>query len=113
MSRHAPEPMIAAWPALLTTDLACAYTQLSEQSFRWLAHQRGVRPTDVAGLAVTRWRRSDLDRMIDSLPARGDEIASQEADSGASATTAPTVADPAAHALARAAARARKTGRGG
>jgi|ERR1700740_1787899 len=112
MTRHAPEPMIAAWPALLTTDLACVYTSLSESSFRWLAHQRGVKPADCAGLSVTRWRRSDIDRMIDSLPERGAEIGAQEPAQGPSATTLAPTPDAAADALARAARRASKTGRG-
>jgi hypothetical protein len=102
----------AAWPALLTTDLACAYTQLSEQSFRWLATQRGLKPADCAGLAVTRWRRADIDRMIDSLPERGAEIAPQEPGDGRSATLPSPANDPAAAALARAAQRVRKSGGG-
>lgn len=101
-----------AWPALLTTDLACAYTQLSEQSFRWLANQRGLKPADCAGLAVTRWRRADIDRMIDSLPERGGEMEPQEPGEGRSATLPPPASDPAADALARAAERVRKSGRG-
>lgn len=110
MGRPSPEPMIAAWPALLTTDLACAYTQLSEQSFRWLATQRGLKPADCAGLAVTRWRRSDIDRMIDSLPERGAEITPQEPAQDPSATTLAPAPDPFAAALAKAAQRGRRSG---
>lgn len=105
MSRPAPvEPQIAAWPALLTTELACAYTCLGEMSFRLLARKGDVQPVECGGLAVTRWRRADLDRLIDSLPARGAEMRPQEASGGASAAA---VADPAAEALRRAARRAR------
>jgi hypothetical protein len=105
MSRAAPvEPQIAAWPALLTTELACAYTCLSEMSFRLLARKGSVEPVECGGLAVTRWRRTDLDRLIDSLPARGAEIQPQEASDGAPARV---VADPAEEALRRAARRAR------
>lgn len=105
MSRLTPEPSIAAWPALLTTDLACLYTQLSEQSFRWLAHRSGVRPVDCAGLAVTRWRRGDLDRMIDSLAEKG-APAAEDAPQTPTATTPAAALDPATDALARAARRA-------
>lgn len=76
MTRQAPSEFnIAAWPALLTTELACAYTSLGEQSFRLLARKSGVEPVDCGGLAVTRWRRGDLDRLIDSLPTKGAPIA--------------------------------------
>jgi hypothetical protein len=112
MGKHAPEPMIPAWPALLTTELACAYSQLSDHSFRWLAHQHGLKPVECAGLAVTRWRRTDLDRLIDSLPAKGDQMRPGEAESGAGATQPSLSTDPAADALARAARRASRA-RGG
>lgn len=63
-----------AWPALLTTELACAYTTLSASSFRAFAKLNRLEPRECAGLAVTRWRRADLDALIDSLPARGAEM---------------------------------------
>lgn len=63
------------WPVLMGVDLACAYTQLGEDSFRFLARKRGVKPVDCEGLGVTRWRRADLDRLVDSLPHRGAEMA--------------------------------------
>lgn len=98
MSRQAPTDFtVTAWPALLTTELACAYTCLGEQSFRYLTRRHAVEPVECGGLAVTRWRRSDLDRLIDSLPARGAQIPAEPAN-------AP---DPAAAALARAKARAK------
>lgn len=100
MTRHAPgEHMISAWPALLPIDLACAYTQLSEASFRFAARKHGVFPVDI-GLSVTRWSRTDLDRLIDSLPRRGAEMPPEAAN----------VPDPAAAALERAKARARTKG---
>lgn len=75
MTRPASQlPPLPAWPALLTTDLACAYTSLGEVSFRHLARTHQVEPVECAGLAITRWRRGDLDRLIDSLPARGSEM---------------------------------------
>lgn len=112
MSRAALAAIPAAWPALLTTELACAYVQLSEASFRFLAHARGVKPADVAGLAVTRWRKADLDRMIDSLAEQGAEMAAQEPANGPGAVVTLPAHDPAAAALAKAAQRARKAGRG-
>lgn len=86
-----------AWPALLTTELACAYTTLSESSFRAFVKLNHVEPRECAGLAVTRWRRADLDALIDSLPARGAEMTPD----------APPAADPANIALERARRRAR------
>ncbi len=74
MTRPAGQLPLPAWPALLTTDLACAYTSLSEVSFRHLARAAKVDPVECAGLSLTRWRRADLDRLIDSLPARGSEM---------------------------------------
>lgn len=99
MTRAAPsEFTVTAWPALLTTELACAYTQLSERSFRLFAAKYGVSPTDCGGLAVTRWRRSDLDRLIDSLPAKGEQSPHDEPAGGR---------DPAELALEKAKRRAR------
>ena len=98
MSRAAPPPVVMpAWPALLTTELACAYTTLSEASFRAVAKLKGLEPRDVAGLAVTRWRRADLDALIDSLPARGAQMPAD----------APPAADPVDLALQRVKRRAR------
>lgn len=98
MSRAAPPPVVMpAWPALLTTELACAYTTLSEASFRAVAKLKGLEPRDVAGLAVTRWRRADLDALIDSLPARGAQMPAD----------APQAADPVDLALQRVKRRAR------
>ncbi len=91
-----------AWPALLTTDLACAYTSLSEASFRFVAAQKKVLPVDCAGISVTRWRRADLDALIDSLPPRGLKIPPTEA---GHANDSPR--DPAEDALRRAERRAR------
>lgn len=102
MSRGAPSsPSLPFWPALLTTELACLYVQLSEGRFRMMARRHGVEPRDCDGFSVTRWRRSDLDRLIDSLPARGAEM-----HLGAHANDLPA-ADPAGEALARAERRAK------
>lgn len=98
MSRGAPDAIpMPAWPAMLTTELACAYTSLSEASFRAFAKLNRLEPRDCAGLAVTRWRKADLDALIDSLPARG---AQMPADT-------PPAADPVDLALQRVKRRAR------
>jgi hypothetical protein len=70
-----PDAPLPHWPALMTTELACAYTSLARGSFMLLAGKHGVHPVECAGLAVVRWRRADLDGLIDKLPARGAEIA--------------------------------------
>lgn len=60
------------WPALMDVDLARAYCgELCEASFHALAARNNVAPVDM-GMRVTRWRKSDLDRLVDRLPARGD-----------------------------------------
>lgn len=102
MTKHAPADFnISAWPALLTTEMACAYTQLSEASFRFAARKHGVAPVDFDGLAVTRWARTDLDLMIDRLPRRGAEMPAEPANMPAPED------DPGAAALARVRARAK------
>lgn len=107
MTKHSPEMVIAAWPGLMTTETACAYTSWSEDSFLYLAAQCGVRPVECADLRGTRWRRSDLDRMIDSLPEKGAPKPDGAARDG-SAAAAAVANDPAAAALEKAAQRARK-----
>ncbi len=105
MTRATPEAApLPNWPALLRAELAALYCSVSETSFRFLARLYRVEPVDPGGLAVTVWRRADLDRMIDNLPARSAEIAP----SSPSATAAP---DPADTALERARRRA-LSGRG-
>lgn len=84
------------WPALLDVTMASAYCSMSEASFRFIARRRGVNPVDI-GLHMTRWRRKDLDGLIDNLPARGAN----------SAPVAGNDQDPAEAALERAKKRAR------
>jgi hypothetical protein len=99
VSRQAPiDFTVTAWPALLTTELACAYVCLSVASFRFLAAKLDVSPVECGGLAVTRWRKTDLDRLIDSLPARGAEMTVEPANS----------TDPAAAALQKVLRRAKR-----
>lgn len=59
------------WPALMTDEHAAAYLDMSEASFRIIAARHKVKPVET-GLRMTRWRRTDLDRLIDSLPLRGE-----------------------------------------
>lgn len=67
--------MIAAlpdWPAMMDLDLACAYTQLGHTQFKALSAKYKITPRDLGAIRGVRWRRSDLDRMIDMLPAQGE-----------------------------------------
>lgn len=78
MTRHAPPAVpMPGWPALMPIDLACAYCQMGADSFRLVTRRHGIEPVDT-GLAMTRWRRLDLDRLIDSLPARGAEMSADD-----------------------------------
>ena len=70
------------WPAMMATDMACAYVSLGESSFQALAAANGVRPVDLGKLRGVRWKRSELDRLIDSLPA-ADEPSRVRADPSA------------------------------
>lgn len=65
------------WPGLMDTATASAYLSMSEASLRLLAHRVGVTPVDCGGLSMTRWRRRDLDAMIDSLPQRDGTVVAQ------------------------------------
>lgn len=51
-------------------EMAAAYFTLSPASFRAVTARAGVQPVDL-GLARLRWRKVDLDRLIEGLPARG------------------------------------------
>jgi len=107
MTKAAPAAApLPHWPALLTTDLAAAYVSLSEGSFRALAAKMGLRSVDCGGMAVTRWRRADLDALIDRLAPKGVKI---DVDAQ-NANDAPSLDDPGAaarEALARVRRRAR------
>jgi len=58
----------------MTTEVACAYVSLGEQSFRLITRKRSVLPVDCEGLAMTRWRKADLDRLVEGLPVRGAHV---------------------------------------
>ena len=55
------------WPALMNADMAGAYFGVSASSFEVLAARRGVRPVQL-DVRCKRWRRRDLDALIESLP---------------------------------------------
>lgn len=65
--RSIEEQPLPNWPVLLTTEMASRYLSLDENSFNLVVHRGGVRPVDL-GLAMTRWRRTELDRLINALP---------------------------------------------
>lgn len=90
MTAPRPSLTVTAWPALMDEDLACAYLCVSRDTFRVMCGHAGVRPVDPFGLRMARWRKADLDAMVDSLPLRG-------ASSGepAAAPTAPSAAEAA------------------
>jgi hypothetical protein len=66
---HIPAADLPNWPSLMDVHAAAAYLAISEGSFRKLAARSGIQPVDL-GLSVMRWRRSDLDRLIEKLPHR-------------------------------------------
>lgn len=102
--QHGPLPN---WPGLMARELACAYLQLSERSFRLLARLHGLQPVDCAGLAVRLYRKADLDRLIDNLPALGAQIG-RDTSAANDTPPAPSAEDQAADALKRAQRRARR-----
>lgn len=74
MTRHVEPPIpLPNWPALLDEDLAAAYLHMSPESFRAVTAQNKVAPVDM-GLRLLRWRRRDLDALVDRLPARGAKL---------------------------------------
>ena len=58
------------WPAMMTTEMAAAYVSMSRTGFQALATVNGVRPVDLGRLRGLRWKKGDIDRLVDSLPAR-------------------------------------------
>ena len=58
------------WPAMMATDMAAAYVSMSESGFQALAAANGVRPVDLGGLRGVRWKKGDVDRLVDTLPPR-------------------------------------------
>jgi len=56
----------AAWPALLTPEMACAYLAVSAKTFASICT---VQPVEL-GVRVVRYRRHELDAWLAALPAR-------------------------------------------
>lgn len=72
MTRAAAHPLpMPNWPALLDEALAAAYLDVSEGTFRLICAKAGLKPVDAYGIRVTRFRKTDLDALVDRLPARG------------------------------------------
>jgi len=69
---HAPLEFLPNWPALMDTATACAYLSMSDVSLRHLAKRRGIAPVDFGGLHLLRWRKQDLDALVDGLAQRVD-----------------------------------------
>lgn len=67
-SVHSGNLPLPGWPALLDVELACAYVGMGEQTFRAFAKLNKVTPVDT-GFRMLRWRRADLDALIDRLAA--------------------------------------------
>lgn len=59
-----------AWPALMNAETGALYLGISVASFQNLMRRARVRPVDM-GMSLVRWRRSDLDVLVTSLPTRG------------------------------------------
>lgn len=69
MKRAAASPL-PYWPSVMDTARAASYFELSEGSFRQLAARNHILPVEL-GMSVVRWRKQDLDDLIDRLPLRG------------------------------------------
>lgn len=66
--RKIEEAPLPNWPILMSTALAARYLSMDENSFVQVTRRAGVRPVDL-GLAMVRWRRGELDRLVNDLPA--------------------------------------------
>lgn len=62
---------LPSWPALMDTEMAASYVGLCPATFQLVASRYSVAAVDL-GVRATRWRKADLDRLVDRLPARGD-----------------------------------------
>ena len=58
------------WPALMDLRTASDYLNLARGSLLGLLSREQVHPVDV-GAKLRRWRRRDLDNLIERLPAYG------------------------------------------
>jgi hypothetical protein len=64
------------WPQLMSKEMAAAYLSVGETQFVALTAQYRVAAVDLRPLRGVLWRRKDLDRLIDTLPLRGECSAS-------------------------------------
>lgn len=60
-------PPLPNWPILMGAEMAARYLSMDENSFALLMRREGVRPVEL-GLAMVRWRRNELDRVVAALP---------------------------------------------
>lgn len=58
------------WPALMDEATAAAYCSCSGPTFRALTSKFKVQPIST-DFRLLRWRKTDIDAMIDRLPTRG------------------------------------------
>ena len=59
------------WPALMDEATGAAYCgEISAPTFRALTSKYKVQPIET-GFRLLRWKKADLDAMIDRLPTRG------------------------------------------
>lgn len=70
---HESQLQLPNWPALMDEETAAAYLGVGVTSFRAIAAGAGARPVDL-GLRLLRWRKSDLDRVVEALPLRGETL---------------------------------------
>jgi hypothetical protein len=64
---YTPDADLPNWPSLMDVRTAAAYLGIGEASFRGVVARAGIQPVDL-GLSLLRWRRSDLDHLIEQLP---------------------------------------------
>jgi hypothetical protein len=60
------------WPQLMSKEMAAAYLSIGETQFVALTAQYQIAAVDLRPLRGVLWRRKDLDRLIDTLPLRGE-----------------------------------------
>lgn len=65
--RAIEEPPLPNWPILMGTSMAARYLSMDENSFVLITRREGVRPVEL-GQSMVRWRRTELDRLVASLP---------------------------------------------
>jgi hypothetical protein len=59
-----------AWPLLMDAATGALYLEVSPESFLAIVRRAGLRPVDL-GVGVVRWRRPEIDQLIQGLPVRG------------------------------------------